>query len=378
MAIRKAKWPCSSCGTINDGPETICCQCGNPREDHERPIFSKEDPVVTDPEELAKANSGSHLTCGHCGSNSPRGTTQCPGCGNPIDSEDKERPVEKVVQYAPSGDSAPVLEQSRTPGTVARQGIPEGKKPPAVSLRDRAMADNTRRETSPLGSRTTNLAAPLRRILVPASVVIGLVALLVSVIYFFFFATHEEYGVVRSVSWSRSIAVERLNTEVQEDWSVPFDGRLLSSREKQRSTREVVIGVKNKKCKVQGTPRDLGNGYYDDGVKEVDCSEKITRTEPVMDTWYTYEVDVWRHHRSVVTSGQSFKPYWGEVQLGYRERRGGSTESYVLHIQNSSEEVAQRREYVTSNMATWQSFPPGTAVTMDVNRVSSVLAIRRR
>ena len=377
MAIRKAKWPCSSCGTINDGSETICCQCGSPREDHERPIFSTEDPVVTNPEELAKANAGSHLTCGHCGANSPRGTTQCPGCGNPIDSEDKERPVEKVVQYSPSGDSSPVFGQSRTPGTVARLDIPEGKKTPAVSLMEREMEGNTRRETSPSGLRTTNLAALLRRILVPASVVIGL-ALLVWVIYFFFFDTHEEYGVVRSVSWSRGISVERLNTEIQEDWSVPFEGRLLSSREKQRSTREVVIGINKKTCKVQGNRRDLGNGYYDDGVKEVDCSEKITRTEPVMDTWYTYEIDVWRHHRSVVTSGQGFNPYWGEVQLGYRERRGGSTEKYVLHIQNSSEEAAQGREYVTSNIATWQSFPPGTAVTMDVNRVSSVLAIRRR
>ena len=359
MAIRRSSWPCSSCGKRNDA-SAMRCTCGSPRENHERPIFDRNAPVVTDPDELARANAGPHKSCNQCGTNCEAGATECPSCGNVIDEGDKDRPIEPEVIYADR--PLPEGAEGQRPQTVA-SAPNHGAAIPVTAPRTQKEPKSSDGGgiQSQFSSTSTSPRLPFQRWSRLAAILL-IASLIAWAVYYFLLATHEEYGVVKSLSWSRSISIERKVTEIHEGWSIPADGRKLSSQEKQRSTREVVIGIKKETCIVRGKPRDLGNGYYDDGIKEVACDKEITRTEPVMGTWYKYEVDIWRQYRSVQTSGNDTNTYWGQVQLEHRERRGGTSESYVLYIQNSSEDATQDRTFATSNEAEWRKFPPGSAV----------------
>jgi hypothetical protein len=301
--IREGTWKCPNCGATNRGRDVKCPGCGQAREN----VAFEYDAgaaAVTDASEIAVATAGGDWVCGYCGTSNRSGQPRCRQC-NADRAEGKQRPETDV---SPGPASAPDLEL------------------PAPST----------------------FAASARYLF------FGLLAALVG-LAILATRTSESRLTLSKAHWERGIAIEKLGPVTREDWqgSVPAGARVLSrfqaihhhvkvatgtravertySDRVQRGTRRVKVGT-----------RDLGNGYFKDIYEERPVYETVTRQKTVMETVYRsdpvfrtrvrYEIDAWRPHRDVKTSGDDTTPVWGEVKLSPGEREGKRSARYTVEL----------------------------------------------
>lgn len=213
------------------------------------------------------------------------------------------------------------------------------------------------------------------------------------------FDTHQVEAEVTGFSWQRSITIEEERTFIEEDWDVPFDGRLISQSRRIRYYEDVLdhyetvpqqvcvnvqVGTESYSC---GTiSRDLGNGYFeteteycDRAVYTTEChteysQEPVYRQEPVYDTYYRYEIDRWVTDRTERASGTDRDPYWPDFWVGIGEREGHRSESYFVHFTALDPEEEDPSPYSVSQ-SRWQAFRIGERYTLEVNRMGGILAI---
>ena len=106
---------------------------------------------------------------------------------------------------------------------------------------------------------------------------------------------------VAEMRWERSIDIEIYKWVDDESFTRPPSG---------------ARNIKTKKVK---------RGYDEDG-------------NPVYRKKYFYEIEKWRHERTVSTSGINNTPYWGETNLKEKERESTRYEQYFVKGRNQDEE----------------------------------------
>ena len=310
--IKEGKWKCPNCSTLNRGRDVKCSACGQARENVEF-IYDESAPEVTDAAELADANSGPDWVCGFCATSNRAVIEKCRQCGA-ARGEGKSREVTDVKQGGSASEGA------------ADSGT---KDPVAASLADQAKPAS--------GSGWLGWT------------ILGLVVLFFTLALW----TSEQQLTLTRAHWERVIPIEKQVPFVEEGWTVPTGGRVLSSRtdifgynqvqtgsrqvqetytEKvQSGTKKVKVGVKN-----------LGNGrfkelyenrpVYTERQRRRTVSKPVYTPVPIFKTKYRFEIHRWQVGREVRTAGDDTLPMWGVVQLAAGEREGSRKESYKLHF----------------------------------------------
>lgn len=297
--IKEGTWKCPNCGKKNRGRDVKCASCGQARENVE---FSYDEtaPEVTDEAEKAVAEGGPDWTCGYCGTSNRANVETCRQCGGSR-GEGKNREVTEVVQ---------------------EKAIPPR---PADS-------NNGSKGGSGVG----------RFVLWTILGVFGLCVLLS-------LWQSDEFLTLSKARWDRVIKIEKLSPVIEEGWSVPAGGRVLSTRQAVYSHSQVQTGtrqaqedytekIKTGTKRVKTGVKNLGNGYFKETYRTEPVYTTRTKTRmvtrpvytsvPNYRTRYRYEVEKWHLDREVRTSGDNTEPAWGQVTLARNERDAGRSSAY--------------------------------------------------
>lgn len=350
MAIREGRWDCPSCETKGLlGRDRECNQCGAPRPEGVRFYLPKDAVEVEDPEQIAVAKAGADWICEYCGASNRTTQTQCVECGAP-----RSQVTQAVRDYR--------LDE------VPRSGDRRSSQPISVSSPS----------VSPVQSSLS--ARKLGAIGICLAIVIG--------IGIFLFQPIAMDATVSSLSWERTVKIEKLTTVTESDWSVPTGGRTLSQQEEIRRYEQVLdryeTRTRNVSERVQvGTEtyvcgtRDLGNGFFEDKTctravyetrsRTETYEEPIYRDEPVYDTKYTYEIDEWLPNREELAAGEGKSARWPEFTLGTDEREAKRTEKYQARF------LGERGKIYTLKLDEniWDELEIGESRKLKVNRLGS-------
>jgi hypothetical protein len=312
MAIREGRWDCPSCGRRGVlGRDLACPGCGDVRPEGIRFYLPEDAPEVFEHDRLAEARSGPDWICDYCEASNRAGRTHCERCGAERDSA-RQQQVRLVPSYKKIADAA--VRRSR-----------------AASVR-------------------------LTRVPMIALVLLSVVA---SLLVWGCVRTYEVEAVVSGVQWERTLRIEELRTEREEDWSVPPGGRLLGSRQAVHhhdqvldhyETRTRTVSVPAGTRQVRSGSRDLGNGYFEDvyttetvyETKQETYQEPVYRSVPVYATKYEYEIDRWRFLRDVTARGRDFRPHWPSYRPAAKEREAGRTETYTVEFRAGDESYVRK------------------------------------
>lgn len=417
MAVLEGAWDCSQCNTIGiAGRLTDCPHCGDSRnpllDPEERPYLPTNAREVTDREGLELADSGPNWNCGSCGVANLATASTCDECGEPRDSNDD---VAGVYTYVSGKDAIGValstpeqIETDRT-DTVLRsadklQALEDGPVVmPSRTLSSDALPRHgiTARLEKVGNSVITSFHLGERQVLYKVGAAIVAVLMLlggVTFAYNTFIKTHEVDLTVKQLAWERQVEVEEYRTLTLDDWSVPSDGRIQSSRpaihhynkvfdHKERRVRKVperkLTGSHQEKYACGSTTVDRGNGFFEN--KTTYCSRTVNdyktvyrdepyfvdiyRDEPVYRTKYIYQVDRWvTNYFDRANEGTS--PYWPIPEnLGKKQRVGDERhQSYIVHLVDEEGRKHERK----LDEITWSHLSPGEVVSGQQTRSGSV------
>ena len=369
--IKEGKWRCThidlsgedACNHENSGPALLCEKCGKHRPKDVQFYIPKNAKIIKDADQIADAKSGANWLCFHCNYHNKATSDICVHCDTPRDKE--------YEQWIGLGGD---LKTKSYAGNQAPSGVKKKAAP---------------KDYVPVKAR-------IKKIAIGAG--IGLVAILAIVfIYKQFFATTNLKVEVAGYTWERQIEIERSRTVTEEGWDIPSGGRQKSSRRKKSGTQEVYdhsewdeepvyeevqVGTQQVEC---GTI-DKGNGYFetqycDEAIYEsqqVDTrrvEREVYRTEPVYDTWYTYEIERWELDRSPKSSGNDHLAKWPDYQLSNREREGLTSERYVVNLKViDGESDFTTLTYETSE-SDWNSMLLGDQFIAKVRKSGTVVSL---
>jgi len=361
VAIREGAWDCPSCGRKrNRGPAKFCGGCGAPRGEDVKFYVPDDARVVTEADELAKAQAGPDWTCSYCQGDNPADAGFCSGCG-----------------AARDGRPRPVISSQDAPPPALPLTSPQPQPPPPASP-----------------------APPGRGGKVAKGCGIGCLALLALMVGLWFLGRPKEAELTAAgFRWERAVQIEAMKTVEEEAWegAVPAGARVLSTRRAVHHQDKIRIGTEKKTRTVTeqvqtGTERvkvgtkDLGNGYFEDEYddrpvyqsrsREETYEEPVYRDQPVYADKVRYQIDKWVPAREEKLSGGDRSPAWPEVTesaLGPAERAGPRREVYEVIFRGKK---GESHVWKAPSEAEWRRLEPGRPYRVKVwrdGRVESVL-----
>lgn len=321
MAIYVGRWDCNTCGYKGIlGPETQCPNCGAARPKGVVFYQAAEKDIVQNPEILKKAKAGADWRCSYCGGHNKAWQKQCTTCGNQKSIQGGDNDLE-VIDYT--------LANTPTSGETKKERVihPEQQSTPPKRRKWKRWV---------FGG-------------------LGLFFVLILLLGY----TRESTVQVASFEWERVISVEQNVEVIEEDWTLPQGGRLLSEFSAIHHYDKILEGYETRTRTVQeavGTEeyvcgtRSLGNGYMEDKYctrtiyesREETYEEPVYRKEAVYRTKYRYAIFRWQSASPISTSGDNQVPKWGNVQrieenpkLRISKKEG----TYTVIVQDKNEKI---------------------------------------
>lgn len=324
-------WDCKFCGTqkLLGVDHRFCPNCGGKQDPEWRYFPSEEDKkLVTDPKYTYR---GADRLCPYCGQPNSAAAQFCVACG---------------------GDLSSAAE------VVRRESVMVGSAEDTGRARDLVLE---RFQAQQAAAKPTPKRNPLPLILIVAAIV-GFFA------FMFILATQRTPAdlVVDELAWSRSIAIERLNTLSGSGWhdQVPPGAYNVSCTLRDRPytvTERVQIGTRRV---------DRGDGSF----IEQPVFENRSRTEYRSERFCNYTYDQWQQVREVRTGGGAADPLvWGAVNLGAREREGGREERLLVFFKRPDKPQERRLEYRATSETEWRTFRVGALYVVNFDGFGNVV-----
>ena len=368
MAQYEGRWNCKHCSRVNRGGSVDCEGCGKDRPHNVEFYLPENEPAVSDPVLLEKANRPPDRTCIHCGAISHG---KCPKCGSTSST-----PYETVL--------------------FPKEAFKPLQRPRNVDFEGPARYVTGLSKPSTVADYATSLRRFSGFVFVMGGVIGA--ALLV---YFLAFGTRT--AKLQSKSWTRTIAIEQLRTVRDSDWlnRLPNDARQLRTYSAIRSyikvpvgtetryrtqTEEIRVGTKRVKT---GT-RNKGNGFFEDVYADKPIYKTVYREvpytvtryidSPVLDTKVDYEVDRWQPSHTETNSGTNIEPEWPILQLKRTggvgdQREGQRAESFKAVFKDSKGEVVEKTidasQYKTLNAQTTYKLNTAFGSVTDVQELKA-------
>lgn len=346
----RLEWTCPSCGSRNPGPQKTCGNCGAPQPDNVQFEQAAEEKLLAGQAEIARAQAGPDMQCPYCGTRNPAGSGSCSQCGGDL-AEAAARASGRVLGAHRSGPAQPLP----CPACGAAN-------PPSALQCARCGASLARPEAAPTQPSAGQQARRL-----PLGILGGLAAALLLICVFagaFLLRTEEASGVVRGLSWARSIAIEELQPVTHEAWrnEVPAGAKIGACTHKLHHTQQNPAPDAEKVC---GTPYtvDKGNGY---GEVVQDCEYRVYAG------WCEYTVREWVQADEVRRSGDGDDPEWPELHLGRDQRAGPRQETYTITFAGDGRDYT----YTTHNAAELARFKVGSRWALRV-RGATVVSVEQ-
>jgi hypothetical protein len=192
--------------------------------------------------------------------------------------------------------------------------------------------------------------------------ILGLLAMCCLVIGFVFFRTTDLLGVVQTVSWQRSIAIEAQRDVTSENWQdqLPANAKVLSCQQKYRRRQDSPIQGSREVCSTQLV--DQGNG----AAKVVEsCYYEV------YDNYCKYQALEWQQVDQALAHGIDLNPVWPQVNLLNGQRQGERIETYKVDFQTKD----GPKQFSTSDSALFAQLEPGTQWTLSVNTLGAIVKV---
>lgn len=337
-------WDCRFCGTekLLGLDHRHCPNCGAAQDPAWRYFPSEADMIAVKDHRFA----GADRICPACSQPNSAAATFCAACGAEL----------------ATGQVAPV-QTARELGTAGA----------ASDTQRDVVLDSFQAEMTRI--KGEEKAQPVFMGLTRTHLIIGgvLLALLVACGAIYYAVTYRKAGTgtVQSATWERVIEIQQFVPVEDSAWDdqVPGGAYNVSCRERQRDTRRVESGS-HEEC----TDVDQGDGSF-----RRECRTVIEyRDEPVYDDFCDYTVNVWQTSRSARAAGDepATAPAWPLFTLGAAsgssglgaEREGQRREVYEVVI----EVEGKPHTCEVPDLATWQQFSAGRAVSVELSLTGSV------
>lgn len=356
MADKKfeALWDCKYCGAKGIGGLTKHCpNCGHPQD--KGIIFYKgEKKNYLDEDTAAQYGQGADWTCSYCGSLNRVNHKFCTNCGAPkeetsgdyFENEKKIKEKEQKKEQERMQHQQPAPKPAKNSGGVMKKFFPL------------------------------------------------LLIILAAGLLFSIFSKPKNANVqIADKSWERSVEVEAMQTVQQSDWNVPDGGRVYDQRREIHHYQQVVDHYEERSREVAVRVYD-GEDYYTVDVNNGDGTfteetrsrpryrteyqteyydAPVYRDEPVYQTKYYYDLDIWPVARTETTSGKDDEPYWPELSLRENEREGASHEVYSIEVEELQKKNTANKTF-TLPQDEWEKLKIGEAldITYKHNTITKI------
>ena len=315
------EWTCPSCGTRNPGSQKTCLSCGMPQPDDVEFEQPAQEKLIEDEAKLAKAKAGPDIHCHYCGSPNPGTAKTCSQCGADL-SEGTKRQSGQVLGAHRDKPAAPI--KCPACGTSNDAAAPKCVRCGASLA--------VKPEPKPAKPTPPPLPAKKGRFGIFGVVAVVVVLLICAACVTFFVLsnrTSDVNGTVKTVSWSRTIAIEALVPVTREDWrdQIPPGAIVGVCTQKVHHTESRSTGRTREIC---GTPYTVNKGS---GFGEVvqDCqTEDITEDVEVYADSCQYTIDVWQEVDKATAGGNDLNPRWPAPRLRGEQREGNRTDTYNI------------------------------------------------
>lgn len=167
--------------------------------------------------------------------------------------------------------------------------------------------------------------------------------------------------------WSTIAEIEEYRDVEDHQWrnQVPTEARMVTCRQKERSTRQVPDG---ETCKM--VRRDKGDGTFE----EVNQCTPRTRSEPVYDDWCDFRINRWTKVEELPKSGTGLTATFADVPpskitLGLGQRRPGPRHAtYTLDLHDG-----KNARTCDVSEGTWRKYADGQRIKAQVRASSGNL-----
>lgn len=343
-------WKCPSCGGENLGSHAYCTSCGSPQPKNIDFHQAGKQQLLTDADKIKRAKAGADVHCGFCGTRNPADAEKCSQCGAELKAGSR-RTAGKVVGAFSEGAIQPI--KCANCGTMNA----------GTRLKCGNCGASLSHGAPPKTEKPVAAAQPINRnVLIIGGVVL---LLLCAAAYFLFFRTAEITGVVASVSWQRSVAIEAFGPVELQAWrdELPSDAAQISCSERVRSS-QAEPPANGRYDEVCGTPYSVDTGG---GFAEVvqDCEYQV------YDDYCFYTVNAWAPVATAQLKGFDLNAIWPDPVLSSNQRLGEQTVDYVCIFDSNGKTYS----YHTTSLDDFQRCVIGSTWTLMVNGAGAVVEI---
>lgn len=329
----KGYWDCQYCSEKGiDGELRECPGCGKARDESVK--FYMKGVTYLSQEEAAKKTGRPDWFCEYCHSYNPDSSDVCVSCGAPRGA-DNGKNYHEMQQIKAQKEAQKAAE--RNEAQKAYNGGGKKKMPLFLVI----------------------------LLLVLAGIIIFSVVSCIG---------KKKDMTVSSISWEKSIEIEKYSYVEQSGWELPPGAELVRTKEEFHHYDTVMTEVLVEKS------REVQNGYdvsYEDNgdgtFEEIQTPHYDTEyyeeyeTRPVQvpvdETKYYYMAWAWVEDRTETASGNDHNTYWPTLELPEDEREGRKSETYSMVVRDDKSSKETKYELDEN---TWQSLNPGDGVTIRV------------
>jgi len=353
LGYAELQWTCPNCEGVNPGLEKTCGQCGAPQPEDVKFEQAQQAELRQDDEILAQVKAGPDIHCPYCGTRNPGDAEACIQCGGDL-VEGRRR------------ESGKVLGAYQAPSDTPEENIacPNCGTENPESAKTCVQCGANLRAQQPLSDLpATSQPGKVKRPPIGMIVVLVVICCAVAALIFFLTRTEATTGVVQSVGWERSIAIEGLGPVEYRDWidQIPSEAKVGSCEQNVRSIESQPQPNSEEVC---GTPYSVDSGS---GVAEVvqDCEYQV------YDDYCSYALIEWQVVDTASISGNDFYPEWPEPAISTEQRLGQQSESYTVYFDTTQGTL----DYAVSNFSEYQQFQIGTQWNLEVNTLGGVVSV---
>ncbi len=339
------EWTCPNCNTRNKGSVKTCENCGAPQPENVKFELPSEQKFVTDEASIKAAQAGADIHCGFCGTRNPATAVTCSQCGADL-KEGKARQAGQVMQAPPPQPKVIKCDKCGTDNPSSNSVCSNCGSPlPKIAAPVIAPQAN-------VGVNAAKPAAPKKTNWLLISGILGVLAICCIAIIALLLPSKSVEAKVVNVHWQTSVPLQEIRAvdHSNESGNPPSDAYNVSCHDESKDVCE------------QKTV-DKGNGY----------SEVVEECHTETKQYCSYTVDEWTTIQTYTLDGNDLQPVYDTPNVSTDQRLGNKSEELTVTFSTDKGE----KTYHPGTVSEFQQFTTGSAWTLKMNALGSVVSVER-
>jgi len=350
----KLEWTCPKCNNRNPGLEKTCLSCGAPQPETVQFVQAGQQELSQDEALKKTAEAGADIHCAFCGTRNPAGESICAQCGADLKSGTRREAGQVVGAFV-----AGAAKQIACPSCGATN--------PESALKCVQCGAQLKLAPPVPAAPQAPAAGMAANKLVWIGIAVAAVFCICAIVGYFILSAPRtsQTGVVQSVEWQTSVAIEALGPVNRSGWQdeIPQEAEPGNCTDKVRQTvnSEPAGGKYNKVC---GTPYTVDTGS---GVGKVvqDCQFEV------LAPYCEFTVQEWQVVDEARQSGSDLAPLLANPRLASNQRLGRQSASYVVVFETENKQYS----YPVATLDEFQTFTLGSRWTLKINALGDLVSV---